>query len=333
VKNKKELLARLLANPVTKKINNTVRKPDLLCLNYHRITEVDLYDEGVISASPEEFDWQAGFLSKHVNVAKGKDICALLQSRGRLRKSQVCLTFDDGYVDNYEAGIVLMERYKLSGIFFITTGFVGSMVVPHWDRIAYAVKKTNKERLIIPAIGDKKLWEFDLQDRQLAIRRMLKQYKLAVPSVKDEYVQKVEEVCGHSAYDAPNRRSLFMTWEQIRHLHELGHYIGAHTHSHPSLATLGEAGQEEELRLCREIIQNEIGHCSDLLAYPFGGLDAFSETTRRVARRCGYVGAFSFYGGRNVFPVSDAFDIKRIDVSPSASRKMFEVRTTAGFPY
>jgi peptidoglycan/xylan/chitin deacetylase (PgdA/CDA1 family) len=44
------------------------------------------------------------------------------------------ITFDDGYLDNYEVAAPILERLGLPATFFITSSFVGSRQVPFWDK-------------------------------------------------------------------------------------------------------------------------------------------------------------------------------------------------------
>lgn len=44
----------------------------------------------------------------------------------RSSKPQVCITFDDGYLDNYAHAVPILERYQVPAAFFVSTGIVGT---------------------------------------------------------------------------------------------------------------------------------------------------------------------------------------------------------------
>ena len=117
-----------------------------------------------------------------------------------------------------------------------------------------------------------------------------------------------------------------MSWDEVRALRELGHEIGAHTHSHPILSKLSEEEQTHELALSRDTILRELGVSPRLLAYPNGKEWTFTARTKVLAEQAGYRAAFSFYGGRNPGKSVDAFDLRRVWVSPTESRELFRAR-------
>jgi peptidoglycan/xylan/chitin deacetylase (PgdA/CDA1 family) len=53
---------------------------------------------------------------------------------GRNMGGTLSITFDDGYLDNYEVAAPILEKLGLPATFFITSDFIASERVPFWDK-------------------------------------------------------------------------------------------------------------------------------------------------------------------------------------------------------
>lgn len=303
----------------------------LTVLNHHRIAEAVPFDDGVVSATPDEFAWQAAWLRANAPVIDGERVLRAVCGEQPLDDPAVCLTFDDGYADNYPAGLLLMTRYRIPAIFFITTGFVETGVIPQWDRIAYAVKHTARERLVVSTSSGQ--WTFETTDRRRAAMLAKRVFHSLPNAQREEYVRNLECVADARAADAPRGEPLFMSWGQIRHLRELGHTIGAHTHTHPHLATLAPAEQRVELARSKAILEEATGGPVRMMAYPFGRADSFTADTERIAADCGFAAAFAFAPGVNRRPERRAYALRRQSIDLNASRRVFRVRAVSHFPF
>ena len=181
LRGKRELLARALAQPLLRPVGRFLGQPGLLCLTYHRVCDYDTLDHGVVSASVEEFEWQLGFIRDTVRVLSGDEVVRLVTGELRLDEPALCITFDDGYADNLEAGRIL-HRHGLPAVFFVTTGFVGTDTITHWDRIAYAVRHTERARLTVEPVAGKGPWQVDVVPHDVAARALRDLYLLQAPS-------------------------------------------------------------------------------------------------------------------------------------------------------
>jgi len=124
----------------------------------------------------------------------------------------------------------------------------------------------------------------------------------------------------------PQVERRFLNWDEAREMVRGGMAIGSHTHSHVVLSQLEPHQQLEELSQSRTILKAQLGAEVEVLAYPVGHRDSFSEATKAIARDAGYRAAFSHYGGTNQRANASAFDIKRTKVV-NQSMNRFQVQT------
>jgi peptidoglycan/xylan/chitin deacetylase (PgdA/CDA1 family) len=330
MKGKRELMARALNAVMLRPLRQLVGRPGLLCLTYHRVADAhaDGLDDGLISASVKEFEWQVRWLRDNVRVLGGDEILQLVRGELRLREPAVAITFDDGYADNLAAGELLMERFGVPAIFFITTGFVGTTHIPHWDRLAFSVKGTSRPSIELAARFGSGSFDLNGASRDGIIRELVRRWRSTAHAEQEAFVREVEEKTAVAAEAASRSRPVFLTWDEVKRLKTLGHTIGAHTHSHPILASVSGDEQRRELTLSKELLEEKLGTPIRLLAYPNGLNGAYSDETKVIARECGFAAAFSFHGGTIPANGFDAFDLKRAHVATSESRELFQARVS-----
>ncbi|HSF41198.1 MAG TPA: polysaccharide deacetylase family protein [Thermoanaerobaculia bacterium] len=105
-----------------------------------------------------------------------------------------------------------------------------------------------------------------------------------------------------------------LTVAELRELAALpGVGIGAHTMTHPRLASLSTGEQRRELAEGRERLAELTGQPVDLLAYPFGKPGDLALETPRLAEEAGYRAAFSSQAGR-IIPSSPRYLLPRLSV-------------------
>lgn len=102
--------------------------PRVTVLLYHRVTDA-VRDN--LSVGIEQFDRQMAAVRRHCTVLSLDEVLAL----GAIPASDkpiVCVTFDDGYLDNYENGVPILLKHGVPAAFFVSTGIVGTeRLFPH----------------------------------------------------------------------------------------------------------------------------------------------------------------------------------------------------------
>ena len=325
---KRELLSRALFWSGASFVLSRLPACDsLLVLNYHRIgdAENDLFDPGVFSATADQFNDQVAYLRRHVSLVTLDEALAFVEgtAKERTRCCRVLITFDDGYLDNYQLAFPILRSHGVQGVFFLVTSMVGSCQVPWWDHIAYLVKTARRRQFSLRYPADLAV-DIDKDGLTDSLRAILKLYKRPENSDAVSFVRELQEETQGDGPPETLRR--FLNWDEARKMLGGGMAIGSHTHSHQVLSQLQPDQQREELVRSRSILKGQLGIDADVLAYPVGGKTSFTRQTQEIARDAGYRAAVSFYGGTNLQGKMSSYDVSRVGVD-NQSWERFRVQT------
>lgn len=98
---------------------------------FHRVQNG--HDSDPLTTSVDLFERYCRFFRRHFKVVSLPDLVTRLE-RGSHLNRELSITFDDGYRDNFENAAPVLERLSLPATFFVVTEWIGSDVVPWWDR-------------------------------------------------------------------------------------------------------------------------------------------------------------------------------------------------------
>lgn len=287
----------------------------LLVLAYHRIgnPEEDLFDPGVFSATADEFNDQIACLKRQVSFVTLEEAVAFVEGsvREKTNRCRVLVTFDDGYLDNYQVAYPILRDHGVQGVFFLPTSMVGSTHVPWWDHIAYLMKTARRRQFSLRYPGGLDV-DIDMDGIAPSLRAVLSVFKKPENTDHARFLRELAEEAHGDELPGTLRR--FLDWDEAREMIAGGMAIGSHTHSHQLLSQLDPGQQADELTRSRSILQKELGIAVDVIAYPVGAKTSFTDETQKIARELGYRAAFSHHGGKNLRGHISPFDVKRNNV-------------------
>ena len=248
--------------PLYRALSPAGRQAALFVFIFHRVVA---RHDALLPAEPDagQFDWMMRFVSRNFNVLCFGDAVDRLR-RGDLPAAAACVTFDDGYRDNYTVALPILQRHGLSATFFIATGFLdgGRM----WnDDVIEAVRAAAGGSVDWSPYG---LARHDLSDTA-AMRRCL-DATLGMLKYRPhrERAQTAREIARHAGVDEVS--SLMMRSDEVRALRRAGMEVGAHTCSHPILALLDDGEARAEIAGGKAQLEAIIGERVDVFAYPNG---------------------------------------------------------------
>lgn len=208
--------------------------------------------------------------------------------RGDLPPRAAAITFDDGYADNLLHAVPILRRYRLQASFFIATGFLdgGRM----WnDTIIESVRGAAHSVLDARLLGLDELPLGTVEEKRAALGKLIPAIKHKPAEQRADAVAQVAAACGAVLPD-----DLMLTSGQVRDLRDQGMSIGAHTVTHPILATLDDTTATREMADSRDFLQGLLGERIGLFAYPNGKLGAdYGAAHVRIARTLGFDAAVS----------------------------------------
>jgi len=92
----------------------------VVVLCYHSIHP----DSPFTSATPQVFAGHLDWIVRHCRVVPLQDVASIASTFARDERPAVAITFDDGYLDNYEYAFPLLNERGLTSTFFVTAGLL-----------------------------------------------------------------------------------------------------------------------------------------------------------------------------------------------------------------
>lgn len=235
----------------------------------------------------QRFDTLICWMRNWFNVLPLAEAVDRLQ-QGCLPARAAAITFDDGYADNHDVALPILQRHGLSATFFIAVGFLDGGRMFN-DTVIETVRRCRQPMLDLTLLG---LGRHDLQSleaKRQAIPALLNQIKYQPLAQRRETVNALADIAKVTLPD-----DLMMTRQQVKALHEAGMGIGAHTVHHPILARLERREAEQEIADSREYLQALLGVPVTLFAYPNGQPETdYRREHVEIVQRLGFRAAVS----------------------------------------
>jgi peptidoglycan/xylan/chitin deacetylase (PgdA/CDA1 family) len=267
------------------------------------------------------FDDVLSWISRWFNVIALDDAVAQMRA-GTLPARAAAITFDDGYADNATVALPILQRHGMTATFFIATSFLNGGRM--WnDTIIESVRSFSGSTL---DLRDEGLGIYRLEShglRRAAINALLDKIKYLQPAHRADTVSRfARQVAGHLPGD------LMMTSEQVIQLRQAGMQIGAHTQTHPILASVPELVAAEEIIGSKVALESLLDEPVTLFAYPNGKPDKdYMGLHTQLVRQAGFEAAVSTAPGVSTV-ASDRFQLPRF--SPwDTSRSRYGLRMIA----
>jgi peptidoglycan/xylan/chitin deacetylase (PgdA/CDA1 family) len=221
-------------------------------------------------------------------------------------KRSVVVTFDDGYVDNYEVALPILDQFAVPATFYVTVDCVENKRLPWPSRLRFAFRRTKQAswtdsesdaKIDSTTNSNPKPWNLSSPlNREEAFLAACDACCQLSGAVQEEFVGRIEHELQTSLPEQSG--SLMMSYKQLRELAGHGHIVGSHTMTHPNMAQLRADDAQRELAESKQRLESTLGAPIKHFSYPCPALEPhWSERTLEQSRAVGYETAVTTNSG------------------------------------
>jgi peptidoglycan/xylan/chitin deacetylase (PgdA/CDA1 family) len=285
--------------------------PAAAILAYHSVVEEPQLTDYILgsSRSRAHFERHIETVARKFSPVTMDDVVDFVKAGRKLPPRSVAVTFDDGFADNYEIALPILNRYGVPATFYIMFDAVENGTLPWYCRIRFAFN-TAKRAEWIYAGRTYKLGS--PEERRAAMPPAWDRGAALAGDEQRAFVEEVERALEIDPAHARAQHGLMMDWEQVRGLKKAGHTIGGHTISHPNVAQVSASAARGEIAGCKEKIAEKVGAAVEHFSYPHPALNPhWSSETLGITREAGFKSAvLTTYGSVRVG--DDPLTLKRM---------------------
>ena len=297
------------------------RKNGVYCFNFHRIGDANncMYDPNIFSCNTKDLKAHLNFIKNNFQIINQEYFIQIIEADQLVEKKLAYITFDDGYLDNYELAFPILNAMKVPATFFVATGLIESKVIPWWDEIAWHIKNCDLTEVKLNSWCKTIVLSKNTINKN--IREVLSQFKSASPPIEEQLVEfrhKTGLVLEHYS-------SEFMTWAHLLEMESAGMTIGAHSHSHRIFSSLNAIDLSHELSHSKKLLEEQLTNKILSISYPVGNASTYNKDMFNEIENQGYQLAFTFRYFINQHLTSNKFQLGRFSISePFNETKLME---------
>ncbi len=226
------------------------------------------------------FEEHLRFYKRYFNIVSLDDYFA---GKFADNKFNICITFDDGYLNNFKYVLPLMEQYKVPICFFITAIRDAGFDIL-WNDYLGIVSKYGPQKIQFRSIDFIKRSNNYISLRNgSALRTLLQKNDFEIKKEMMKYF--ADKVSFRNKKDDEDFWQQ-LTTDEIRQLAASNYAtVGAHGYYHNDLSEIPITHCKNELEKCKLFLEKICNKNIDAIAFPYGN---YSRATINEAKNIGY---------------------------------------------
>lgn len=254
------------------------RREGALILYGHRIAaDNEGYLQGL---KPEWFAEQIAYLARHYEIISLDTLVECLEEGREPPERSVVLTLDDGFCDNLEAALPVLETHRIPATIYVVTRSLSKGELPWSERLGILTQQTRMTQVVHPMLGEVPF----LLEQPYQRRETYSRIKEAIATLgqkdRDAVIEDLAEwleVC------LPQDRML--NWEDARYLISKGIGIEGHSYSHALLGRVSEQEARYEIKRCKNDLRDQLDLERPHFCFPGGSQN---EISRQLVQAAGF---------------------------------------------
>lgn len=255
----------------------------LLNVMYHGVVRKDSTWFSPRHVTEEAFRQQLAYLKRNFNVVSIAEAFQMRTERQRLKGHTVTISFDDGYLNNLEVALPIIEEFALP----VTIFTLGPCAEAGGDRVLWpdriALLRDQRD-VHLETTGS----NYDLFIERSRGSHLFDDLKSAMPDVRDAALRElVERYRLEEKLEGldPHIWKL-MGPQQLRALAGSRCIeIGSHGYAHYNLGLVPLEIAEKDMKNSKSALERLLGHSVESIAYPDG---SYSSAVKDAAERIGF---------------------------------------------
>jgi len=250
-------------------------------LIYHGICQQDQTRFNPIFLTQKTFEQHLKLYKKHFNVVSLDDY---YQQKFSDQKFNICLTFDDGFANNYKYVLPLLEQYQIPATFFVTAiRDAGCDIL--WNDFLGIISKYGPDQISFKDESYRK----GIHNKYISTKTgisLVERLRSGGFTEKAEMMEVLYPLTPFKNNIHEKDYWLQMTTTQIKTLSDSPFAsIGAHGYFHNDLARIDINDVKTELIDSKKYLEDIIQKPVNSLAFPYG---SYTTEVVRVAKQTGY---------------------------------------------
>lgn len=274
---------------------------------------------------PAVFAEHLEFLHRHRQVISMSDLVESVAAGREPDPRSVCITFDDGYADNFTVAAPLLERHRMPATLYLLTGYTDRCENQWADTLHWAFIRRRRARLDLARFG---LGAFDLGSAPAQAAAWRAAHDSLLEGTYAQRRELLDEALAQlDPAGSPPR--LMLDWDQV--LAFSRRYplmaIGGHSRNHLDLSRHVAEHGDFEIGGCAEDLDRMLGKAARHWAFPY---NRWSPMARDRVRQAGWLSACGMGERYRITPGSDLFAMPRVESPPCVADLGFQ--TSGAFP-